>query len=164
MNAECLTYPARLHHERACLLSHLSKIPASHSCPFPLPYFHLSFAHKARSGQLQGVNVIEWAGGESPKCIAARPFAKAKDLVLVQSYDGVSCSNGDTDPSLCVWLFTRIYHSYSPVALWKTYSLPFTVRTPSLRTHFHLFLTRWTLSYMQSMMWPRPSSSTSSSS
>lgn len=30
------------------------------------------------------------------------------------------------------------YHSYSPVALWKTYSLPFTVRTPSLSVHFLL--------------------------
>lgn len=28
------------------------------------------------------------------------------------------------------------YHSYSPVALWKTYSLPLTVSTPSFRMHF----------------------------
>ena len=29
-----------------------------------------------------------------------------------------------------------IYHSYSPLALWKTYSLPLTVKTPSFITHF----------------------------
>ncbi len=28
------------------------------------------------------------------------------------------------------------YHSYSPVALWKTYSRLLTVRTPSLSVHF----------------------------
>ena len=31
-----------------------------------------------------------------------------------------------------------VYHSYSPVALWKTYSLPFTVKTPSFKVHFLL--------------------------
>lgn len=76
-----------------------------------------------------------------------------------------------------------LYHSNSPVPLWKTYSLPLTVITPSFMVHFlesqnklwsaidslkdghqkgrkeylfhetyHLFLTRCTLSYMQSII------------
>lgn len=60
------------------------------------------------------------------------------------------------------------HHSNSPLALWKrylgmirtatlfileskTYSRLFVVRIPSLRVHFHLFFTRCTLSYVQSM-------------
>jgi len=39
-----------------------------------------------------------------------------------------------TDPRGKSWWV--IYHSYSPVALWKTYSLPLTVSTPSFRMHF----------------------------
>jgi hypothetical protein len=60
------------------------------------------------------------------------------------------------------------YHSNSPLALWKrylfsvsnvkfrgelyvTHSFLLVVRMPSLRVHFHLFLTRCTLSYVHSM-------------
>ena len=32
-----------------------------------------------------------------------------------------------------------------------THSLPPVVRMPSFKVHFHLFLTRWTLSYVQSI-------------
>lgn len=31
---------------------------------------------------------------------------------------------------------SSVHHSYSPVALWKTYSRPFTVSTPSFSVHF----------------------------
>lgn len=34
---------------------------------------------------------------------------------------------------------TDSHHSNSPAALWKTYSLPLTVSTPSLSVHFLLF-------------------------
>ena len=35
--------------------------------------------------------------------------------------------------------WSGIYHSYSPLALWNTYSRPLTVRTPSFITHFLFF-------------------------